>query len=173
MTQRTHRTTDFEEKKFPLTVVLNNVSGPANVGSIFRLADAFNIEKLVFCGGNIDLESNRLKRTARATIRNVEFEEHENCVQFCENLKTSGYTLLALEITLDSIAVDSLNYSGFKKLALVLGNESSGMNEEVLKIADQKLHITMFGKNSSMNVAQAAGIALFEITKSLPAVSNK
>ena len=58
--------------------------------------------------------------------------------------------------------------SRLKKVALIVGNEISGISEELLKLADNRLHITMFGRNSSMNVAQSAGIALYEITKSLP-----
>ena len=85
-------------------------------------------------------------------------------------LKSSveGYQLLALEITDDSIPLDSISSKELKKVALIVGNEISGISEELLKLSDNRLHITMFGRNSSMNVAQSAGIALYEITKSLP-----
>ena len=152
-------------------LVLDSIESPANVGSLFRLADAFNIEKIIFCGTSFpDLSSNRMKRTARATIKNVIFEQRENVVLTCRELSSSGYTVMALEISEASLPVDSIKYDQYEKIALVLGNENSGVDEEVLKIADEKVHITMFGKNSSMNVAQAAGIALFEITKSLQPV---
>lgn len=168
--QKTHETTKFEEKKFPLILVLDGISSPANIGSLFRLADAFNIEKLIFCGIELDINSNRLKRTARATVKNVIFEEHENSEAICRDLKNSGYTLLALEIAAGSIAVEIPDYSKFKKVALVLGNENSGIQDEILKMADELLHINMFGKNSSMNVTHAAAIALFEIMKRLQPV---
>lgn len=168
--QKTHDTTNFEEKRFPLVLVLDGVSSPANIGSLFRLADAFNIEKIVFCGIELDMNSSRLKRTARATVKNVIFEEHENSEEICQKLKSEGYNILALEIAAESVPVEMENYSGCKKIALVLGNENSGVNNKVLEIADKLLHINMFGKNSSMNVTHAAGIALFEITKSLQPV---
>lgn len=168
--QKTHDTTEFEEKKFPLILVLDGVSSPANLGSLFRLADAFYIEKIIFCGTGADLSSNRLKRTARSTVQNVIFEEHENPEAVCLQLKESGYSLLALEIASGSSAVEDLNYSGFRKIALVLGNENSGIQDAILKLADRLIHINMFGKNSSMNVTHAAAIALFEITKSLQPV---
>ena len=173
MIQHTHHSTEFKEKKFPLVVILDNISGPANVGSIFRLADAYNVERLILCGKKVDLESNRLRRTARSTISHVEYEEHEDTFDLCQSLKTQGYALVALEITSESVPVHSIKYSDLNKAALILGNERSGIDENVLGIADRKLHIEMFGKNSSMNVAQAAAIALFEISKSLPPVSNK
>jgi tRNA G18 (ribose-2'-O)-methylase SpoU len=168
--QKTHETTDFQVKEFPLVLVLDGVSGLANIGSLFRLADAFNIEKLIFCGAEVDLQSNRLRRTARATVKNVIFEEHENSEEICRDLQKDGYELLALEISEDSVPVESLNYKVFEKIALVLGNENSGISDEILKISDKSLHINMFGKNSSMNVTHAAAIALFEITKSLQPV---
>ena len=168
--QKTHDTTNFEEKKFPLVLVLDGVSSPANVGSLFRLADAFNIEKIICCGEGIDLQSNRLRRTARATVKNVIFEEQENSEAVCRELKELGYNLLALEIAAGSEAVEEINFSKFPKVALVLGNENSGIEEKILVMADKLLHINMFGKNSSMNVTHAAAIAMFEITKSLQPV---
>ena len=173
MIQHTHHSTDFKKKEFPLVVILDNVSSPANIGSIFRLADAFNVEKLVVCGNTVDLESNRLRRTARSTINNVKYEEHEGSHDFCQRLKAEGYAIFALEITFDSIPIDFVDYFDLDKVALILGNESSGLDENVLKVAHKKVHIEMFGRNSSMNVSHAAAIALFEITKSLPPVSNK
>ena len=171
MIQLNHETIPFEEKRFPIILVLDSVTSPANIGSLFRLADAFNIEKIIFCGTSFsDISSNRVKRTSRATINNVKYEEQAHAGFTCEKLSSQGYTIMALEIAQGSIAIDSQNYGQFNKIALVVGNENSGIDEEVLKVADEKLHITMFGKNSSMNVAQAAGIALFEITKSLQPV---
>ncbi|WP_029036054.1 TrmH family RNA methyltransferase [Salinimicrobium xinjiangense] len=168
--QKTHETTDFEVKKFPLILVLDGVSGLANMGSLFRLADAFNIEKIIFCGTEVNLQSNRLRRTARATVKNVIFEEHENSEVVCRSLKDEDYSLVALEIAEESVPVESLDYKQFNKIALILGNENSGINSGILKMSDKLLHINMFGRNSSMNVTHAAGIALFEITKSLQPV---
>jgi tRNA G18 (ribose-2'-O)-methylase SpoU len=168
--QLDHSKTNFQEKKFPIIIVLDGITSPANLGSLFRLADAFNVEKIISCGSPVDISSNRLKRTARSTVNTVVFEENEDLSATLSELKKQGYTSLALEITLDSVPVESLTYQQFDKVALVLGNESSGINEEILKQVDKKLHINMFGRNSSMNVAQAAGIALFEITKTLSPV---
>lgn len=149
-------------------LILDGIIGPANIGGLFRLADAFSIETLVLCGTNTDLSSPRLRKTARATIRKVDFEYRENILEVCSEYIRKEYVLFALEITDQSIPIDSYPFHRYKKVALVLGNENSGVNPEVLKMSHSNLHITMFGKNSSMNVAQAAGIALYEITRSLP-----
>lgn len=167
MLQLTHRESNFTEKKFPVVLVLEGLTSPANFGSLFRLSDAFNIEKMIICGSGPDLESNRLKRTARSTFEKILFEFEEKAVEACKKLKKKNYSLLALEITDLSIAVEDYPVINGQKIALVLGNEKSGISGEVLKMAEQGVHINMFGKNSSMNVAQAAGIALYEITKKL------
>jgi tRNA G18 (ribose-2'-O)-methylase SpoU len=169
--QLTHSSTAFKERKFPIVLVLDSINSPANVGSLFRLADAFNIEKIIFCGNTFaDLSSSRLKRTARSTVKTIPTEDFGSTVKACLDLSSRGYSIFALEITNTSEAVDSLAYNEYEKIALVIGNENAGIEKDVLKIAHKSLHINMFGNNSSMNVAQAAGIALFEITKSLLSV---
>ena len=168
--QATHDSTTFEKKKFPIVLILDGISSPANMGSLFRLADAFGIEKLIFCESPVDIKSNRLKRTARATIKNVFFEERENSEAVCRELKVEGYKILALEVASGSIPVQESNFQNQEKVALVLGNESRGVKKEILEMADNLLHIEMFGDNSSMNVTHAAAIALFEITKRLQPV---
>lgn len=115
----------------------------------------------------LDLNSSRLKRTARTTHENTLFEERENTFEICQNLKNNGHTLLALEIAEGSIPLETLDYSKIEKPVLIIGNENHGIDANVLQLAHHIIHINMFGKNSSMNVAQATAISLFEITKRL------
>lgn len=166
--QLTHYTTGFRQKVFPVVLILDGISGPANIGSLFRLADAFSIETLILCGTDTDMSSPRLRKTARATTGTVNFERRENCVEACYDQMKRGYTLFALEITDQSTPLDLHSFHAYEKVALVIGNENSGVDPKILRMSHTNLHITMFGKNSSMNVAQAAGIALYEITRSLP-----
>lgn len=141
--------------------------GDANIGSIFRLADAFNIEKIIFCGTAFNPESNRLRRTARSTQEKVTSEFAENTSEEILKLKDKNYKVFALEITSGSIPLEKIQLENNTKIALIIGNERHGIEESVLKLADKIVHINMFGHNSSMNAAQATGIALYEITKSL------
>lgn len=159
--------------KFPVILLTDNLMGDANIGSIFRLADAFNIEKIVFCGTPFNPENNRLKKTARSTLKNVAYEFQENPIEAIEKLKELKYAVFALEITSDSELLGSINFEEESKIVLIIGNERHGIDDSLLAIADKKVHIEMFGKNSSMNVAQATGIALYEITKSLPRFQKK
>lgn len=171
--QLEHKEHSNPHSRFPVIILTDNLMGDANIGSIFRLADAFNIEKIIFCGTPFNPENNRLKKTARSTLKNVVFEFQENSKQAIENLKQLSYAVFALEITSDSQTLGSINFEKESKIVLIIGNERHGIDDSLLEISDKKVHIEMFGKNSSMNVAQATGIALYEITKTLPRFQKK
>ncbi|MCF4101626.1 TrmH family RNA methyltransferase [Gillisia sp. M10.2A] len=171
--QLTHEEHTLTSKKFPLIILTDNLMGDANIGSLFRLADAFNIEKIIFTGTPINIQSNRLKRTARGTYQVVNFEHHEEASEIILQLKQKEYKIYGLEITSHSIPLGDAAFQNEDKIVLILGNEKFGISEDVLNLTDTQIHIPMFGKNSSMNVSQAAGIALYEITKTLPSFEEK
>lgn len=173
MSQLSHTEHSPTSRKFPIVLLTDNLMGEANIGSLFRLADAFNIEKLIFTGTPINLNSNRLKRTARATIKNVEFEEIEEPAEALEKFILLGYTPYALEITGDSRSLDSVDFRENEKILLIAGNERHGISDQLLEKIENRVHIQMFGNNSSMNVSQAAGIALYEITKTISPFREK
>lgn len=162
--QLNHEQKRFSEKKFPITLICDRIYFQDNIGSIFRISEAFGVEKIIFIGENLPLNPRKINRTSRSTHLMIPYEIIENENSITSHL--SDYEIIALEITSDSQAIQNINLSG-KKIALLIGNEISGISETLLKIANQTVHIEMFGKNSSMNVVQATGIALFEITKKL------
>lgn len=170
--QLSHEDAFSMQRKFSIIILADNLMGDANIGSLFRLADAFNIEKILFCGSPVNLENNRIKRTARATIKNVANEYWENPEEALKIFIDLGYIPVALEITKDSIPIDTYSFENHQKLLLIIGNERHGISHQLLEQVDLKLHIGMFGTNSSMNVSQATGIALYEITKTLPSFAN-
>lgn len=173
MGQLSHFDDKFSKEKFPIILLLDNITGEANIGSIFRLADAFNIEKLVFSGIRPNLSSRRLQKTSRNTHKTVSHEFTEGAIDFIQKAK-ANCVVYSLEITSASAPVEQFQYSEDKKdIILILGNEASGINKDLLKISDKHLHINMFGQNSSMNVAQATGIALYEISKTIFAFAKK
>lgn len=165
--QLQHHNTDFNQQEHSIILLCDSVNSPANMGSLFRIADSFGIEKLVFGGVEVDLKSPRLKRTARATQNWVPVEDKVDLSDYTKTLKSQGYTAVALEITKSSKPINTCNFSKDAKIALVIGDENSGISEAVLEQCEEQVHITMFGKNSSMNVSQATAIALYEFTKQL------
>lgn len=148
-----------------IIIVCDHVSGPANAGSIFRLADAFGVQEIIFCGNTPDVTSSRLRKTARNTERTVRFRESENITTTLINLREQGFSTIALEIDSTSIPIAEVHIANMSKISLVIGAESTGVTPEALKQCAVIAHIPMHGINSSMNVAQAAGIALYELTR--------
>ncbi|MFV9551194.1 TrmH family RNA methyltransferase [Algibacter sp. PT7-4] len=164
--QLTHYNTNFKQQTFPITLVCDNVTNAPNIGSLFRIADAFGIEKLILCGENIQI-GRRMAKTSRATEKVVNYEIQDSASTVIESLKHNNYQIIALEITNSSKPIHNIQFSKTKPIALVIGDENFGINQHILKASNQTIHINMYGQNSSMNVVQAANIALYEITKQL------
>lgn len=165
--QTTHNQHPFESKTFPIIVVCDGVSAPANVGGLFRICEAFGVERIVFCNASVDMGSSRMKKTARSTDHKVPRAFYEDTVEAIDDLKEQGYHILALEITGQSSPLRMLEITPPMKLALVIGHEAYGISEKILEYSDAVTHIPMYGSNSSMNLVQACGIALYALTTKL------
>ena len=164
--QLTHYNTNFTKRIFPIILVCDNVTNAPNIGSLFRIADAFGIEKLILCGTHISL-GRKMAKTSRATEKVVNYEIEKYASEVIENLKKQDYQIISLEITDVSKPIHTIEFSTQKPIALVIGDENFGVSESILQLSDSIIHIDMFGQNSSMNVVQATNIALYEITKQL------
>ena len=164
--QLTHYNTKFSQHIFPIVLVCENLTDAANIGSLFRTADAFGIKKLIFCGTPVSL-GRKMSKASRATEKYVSHEYQENTQEVLNYLKGLGYQIIALEITNASVPLVNMKFDSTHPIALLIGDENSGISEASLNLSDHIVHIDMFGQNSSMNVVQAATIALYEITKQL------
>ncbi|TXG39464.1 TrmH family RNA methyltransferase [Seonamhaeicola maritimus] len=164
--QLTHYNTNFNQRTFAITVVCNNVTNAPNIGSLFRICDAFGVEKLILCGTDIPF-GRKMTKTSRATEKSVNFEIQESASKVISDLKSVGYHIISLEITNSSKPIHNFQFSKEKPLALVVGDENFGVSEDILKMSNAIIHIDMYGQNSSMNVVQATNIALYEMTKQL------
>ena len=165
--QLTHQTTSFQSKKFPIKIICDGVQSPANIGGLFRISEAFGVSELIFCNASINFSSSRLRKTARHTVEKVPFRLSESILSEIKELQKHDYKIIALELTETSIPLEKLTLNAQEKLALIIGHEQHGISETVLKNVHESTHIRMFGTNSSINVVQAAGIALFTLTKLL------
>ena len=164
--QLNHYNTNFKNKTFPIILVCDNVTNAPNIGSLFRIADAFGVEKLILCGKNIQL-GRKVAKTSRATEKVVTYEINCDVSEVIEDLKSKNYQIISLEITESSKPIHKVQFSKDKPIALIIGDENFGVSEDILKTSNNIIHIDMFGQNSSMNVVQATNIALYEITKQL------
>ena len=166
MAQLNHYNTNFKLHKFPITLVCDNVTNAPNVGSLFRIADAFGVSQLILCGDEIPM-GRKMTKTSRATEKVVNYAIEPNILDTITALKKEHCHIVALEITTNSTPIHEHVFLKNRPLVLVIGDENYGISETVLKLADTTIHINMFGQNSSMNVVQATNIALYEITKQL------
>ncbi|MFK7834499.1 MAG: TrmH family RNA methyltransferase [Winogradskyella sp.] len=164
--QLTHYNSSFKKQKHSISVVCDNVNNAPNIGSLFRIADAFGIEELIFCGTDMSL-GKRMTKTSRSTEKYVNYSFNTSIETQIENLKSQDYYLIALEITEKSESLASFKLQTNQPIALILGDENFGVSETILKQVDAVVHINMYGNNSSMNVVQATSIALYEFTKQL------
>lgn len=156
-------------KKNPIYIVLDNVLDTYNVGSIFRLADAVAAQKVYLCGQTQIPPNPRIKKASINTWKWVDWEY----------AKTAAAALKILKVQVENIKVvcveqdpQSIPYSEMEvklPLAVVVGNETTGVSKKALKMADQIVEIPMFGVNKSLNVMVSLGIVLYQImSKCLP-----
>lgn len=162
--QLNHYTTKFNKNTFPIIVLCENVTNAPNIGALFRICDAFGVEKLVFSGQNLPIPSRKMQKTSRATEKYVPYQLIDDIHQYISEIKET-HQLIAVEITDKSLPIQQHKFNSNKPIVLIIGDENFGVSETVLEEANEIIHINMFGENSSMNVVQAANIALYEITK--------
>lgn len=165
--QLTHENTQFEKRCFPITLVCDHIYFQQNLGSLFRIGEAFGIEKIIFIGKNIPLTPRKINKTSRSTHLQIPHSIVEETTEAITLLQKEEYHIIALEITSTSSPIQQLMVPKNKKIALLIGNEIEGVSASLLAIANQITHITMYGNNSSMNVVQATSIALYKISNQM------
>lgn len=155
-------------KKNPIYIILDNVLDTYNVGAIFRLADAVAAEKVYLCGQTETPPNPKIKKASINTWRWVDWEympSANDAIKQCYNLTMKQCKIIAIEQNKKSIPI-----SRFKPefpVALVVGNETYGVSEEVLKAADAIVELPMYGINKSLNVMVCCGIVLYKILEDL------
>lgn len=155
-------------KKNPVYIILDNVLDTYNVGAIFRLADAVAAEKVILCGETEIPPNSRIKKASINTTEWISWEYAPTAVVTINELRTHNPELQVIAIEQNSKAVqyDKADYQF--PLALVVGNESTGVSQEVLKMADQIVEIPMWGVNKSLNVMVSLGIVLYKVMGKFP-----
>lgn len=148
--------------KFPIVIVLDNVRSLHNVGSVFRTADGFAVEKMLLCGITGTPPHREIEKTALGATQSVEWAHHPDPVEVVRQLKAEGYTVCAVEQVQGSVYLNNFVPVPTDKYALVFGNEVDGVSEAVLKHIDVCLEIPQFGTKHSFNVSVTAGILLWD-----------
>ena len=153
--------------KLPLVVVLDNVRSLHNVGSVFRTADAFRIEKIVLCGITACPPSAEIHKTALGAEDAVAWEYAADTLQAVLALKEEGYETLAVEQAENSHKLGAFVFEKEKKYALVLGNEVKGVRQDVVDACGGAIESPQHGTKHSLNVSVTAGIVMWEASKQM------
>src|SRR3970282_2890024 len=159
-------------KKLPVCVVLNSIRSNYNVGSIFRTSDGVMIEKLYLCGytphpSKTDFKSpvrKEILKTALGSTESVKWEYVKNPKEVILKLKSEGIKICALEMTDKSIPYYEVKKKDFP-LCIILGNEITGVSQELIDLCDFSIEIPQYGIKQSLNVAVAYGVMIFELRK--------
>ena len=147
----------------PITLVLDGVRRNYNIGAMFRLADAFLLERLVICGVHIDLRKRKLVQAARGAQHWVPWAEVDTAVSAVVAAKANGASVLVVEQTSISLPPDRITPAF--PVCLVLGSEDRGVSQEILDLADDAVAIPLLGMGNSLNVTSAAAIVLYWLSR--------
>jgi 23S rRNA (guanosine2251-2'-O)-methyltransferase len=154
-----------QSEKIPLIVVLENVRSAYNVGSVFRTADAFLLEAIYICGYTCTPPHKEIKKTALGAEESVSWKHFENTNFAIQALHGSGYKIFAVEQATGSTMLNDLNYAGNDKIAVIFGNEVTGVEETTIQQCEGCIEIPQSGMKHSLNIATAAGVVLWELVR--------
>jgi tRNA G18 (ribose-2'-O)-methylase SpoU len=149
-------------EKTPLILILDNVRSLNNVGSAFRTADAFRIEKIYLCGITGTPPHREINKTALGATESVSWEYVEATLDAIKILHREGYEIISLEQVSHSTLLHHFNPSPQKKYALIFGNEVFGVEEDVLLASDHVIEIPQIGTKHSLNISVSIGISLWD-----------
>ena len=155
------------QAKIPIVVVLDNVRSALNVGSAFRTADAFALEKIYLCGITATPPHREILKTALGSTETVAWEYAQDAVDVVNSLKRDGYGTWVIEQVEGSVQLQDFEVQGDARIAVIFGNEVSGVAESVIAVCDGSLEIPQFGTKHSLNVAVCVGIVSWELVRKL------
>jgi 23S rRNA (guanosine2251-2'-O)-methyltransferase len=151
-------------KKNPVVLILDNIRSLHNVGSAFRTADAFRVEKLFICGITGQPPHREIHKTALGATETVDWEHVQEAQEVILKLKREGWKIICMEQTDSSLPLQQFKPEANKKYAFVFGNEVFGVNEALIEKADLCIEIPQFGTKHSLNVSVSIGILCWHYT---------
>ena len=157
-----------DDSRFPVYLVLDDVRSMHNVGSAFRTADAFNAKGIYLCGYTPRPPHRDIHKTALGATETVPWIYDEQIVHALEELRSKGYKIWAVEQVHNSISLENSPFSNpDEKIALIFGNEVTGVSDAALALCDGCIEIPQWGTKHSLNISVTVGIVLWEIVKKM------
>ena len=149
--------------KLPVAVVLDNVRSEMNVGSVFRTADAFLIERICLCGITPQPPKPEIHKTALGAEESVAWQYYPNTIDAVNQLKADGYQICSIEQVHDSVSLQNFVVENGQKLAIVFGNEVKGVSQEVVDASDLCVEVPQHGTKHSLNISCCAAIVMWHV----------
>lgn len=147
-------------QKVPIVIVLDNVRSMNNVGSVFRTADAFLLQAVYLCGVTATPPHREIHKTALGATETVAWKHFPSTIDAINDLRKDGFTIYAVEQAEKSIMLDRVKPAS-EKIALIFGNEISGVDQEALDLCDTCIEIPQYGTKHSLNLAVSVGIVVW------------
>ena len=159
---------DFKKSdKTPLILILDDIRSLHNIGSVFRTADAFLIEKIYLCGITASPPNKEIHKTALGATETVVWEHQTNVLDVIQKLKEEKVTTLAIEQVESAIFLQDFTVEEGRKYALVFGNEVHGVSQEAVALCDGCIEIPQLGTKHSLNISISAGIVVWDLFQKL------
>jgi len=156
-----------KQEKAPIVLVLDNIRSGLNVGSAFRTADAFALDKIYLCGITATPPHREILKTAIGATESMDWEAADDILDLVKTLKQDGYTVFAIEQTDASLPLQNVHPDKGQKLALIFGNEVRGVQEDILPLVDGAIEIPQFGTKHSLNISVCLGIVVWELFRQM------
>jgi tRNA G18 (ribose-2'-O)-methylase SpoU len=159
---------DFKQsEKTQIIIILDDIRSLHNIGSVFRTADAFLIEKIYLCGITATPPNKEIHKTALGATETVTWEHCTNVLEVIQKLKDEKTTVLAIEQVESAVFLQDFKIEKNKKYALVFGNEVFGVSQEAVAICDGCIEIPQLGTKHSLNISVSAGIVVWDLFKKM------
>ena len=152
-----------KSEKTPLILVLDDIRSLHNIGSVFRTADAFLIEKIYLCGITATPPNKEIHKTALGATETVTWEHQENVLEVIDRLKAENVMTLAIEQVESAVFLQNFEVEKGKKYALIFGNEVYGVSQEAVALCDGCIEIPQLGTKHSLNISVSAGIVVWDL----------
>ncbi|MGE6219377.1 RNA methyltransferase [Nubsella zeaxanthinifaciens] len=150
------------QEKLPVVIMLDNVRSMHNVGSVFRTADGFAVEKVVLCGITAQPPHREIEKTALGATQSVAWEHFDDTLTAIAAYKKLGYQIIAIEQAQNSVMLNKNEPNLQEKYVLIFGNEVNGVSDEAMEQTDKCIEIPQFGTKHSFNIVISAGIVLWD-----------
>lgn len=152
-------------EKTPVIIVLENIRSAYNVGSVFRTADAFLTEAIYIIGYSAKPPHKEIKKTALGAEETVDWKYFKTTTEAIEYLRAAGYNIYAAEQAEGSYKLNAIGFEPEEKIAVIFGNEVTGVEQSTIALCDGCLEIPQLGMKHSLNIATAAGVVLWELVR--------